>query len=267
MNNIRDTFSFWMRQNLKDAYSGLITQDIDFVFLSKNKKKFFFIEEKNSTKARIGPAQKVIFKMFDDLLKEINCGYMFLGTIIITQTEEAPLEDLKEKINSGLNNRMNYDLDKNIIDRLWDCQGKPQKVKTEYERSGYRGSMIKKALNELRNDNILIENINWVFVNYCSGYFIFLEELTYGNSTSQSKLEFIKTIDCIFKEACDKNEARNIKSKAIYKYLGYYELKFSNTNPDNSDAIFINDFKITKEELTKILNLNDAFIAKYKKLW
>ena len=42
---LKNSFSYWMRTNLKDTYSRLITQNIDFAFVLK--KFFFFVEEKN----------------------------------------------------------------------------------------------------------------------------------------------------------------------------------------------------------------------------
>jgi hypothetical protein len=95
--NMKDTFSFWMRTNLKDAYSGLITQDIDFVFISKQKDYFFFIEEKNSYNARVGPAQKVIFKLFNDYLLNNNPKFLGTHTLYILSPNEANGILLKKK--------------------------------------------------------------------------------------------------------------------------------------------------------------------------
>lgn len=267
---MKDTFSYWMRKNLKDAFSGLITQDIDFVFLIPKEKLFFFIEEKNSRHARVGPAQLILFKMFDDLFKsEIN-GYKFLGTLILTILEEKKLEDLLSEIEKGLKNRNYYKIENYILDRLWDCKGEPRIKKTEQERSGYRGSIIKKIIEKYSiHQNIYIEKIDWIFLNYCSGNFIFVEELTNcENNIPEGKKDFIKIIDEIFTNASEINTskkiARNPKSNAVYKYLGYYKLVFSNTNPDNSEKIFLNSKEIDKNKLINMLNLDNSDIEKLR---
>lgn len=109
---------------------------------------------------------------------------------------------------------------------------------------------------------MFIENIHWIFVNYCTGYFIFIEELTNNEEIKEERKKFIDTIDEIFR-ANQKSIAKNPKSGAIYQYLGYYQLKFSRTNPDNSLEIYLNSKKISKEELIDVLNLDDNKILRY----
>jgi hypothetical protein len=262
--NMKGTFSFWMRTNLKDAYSGLITQDIDFVFISKQKDYFFFIEEKNSHNARVGPAQKIIFKLFNDYL--LNNNPKFLGTHIlyILSPNENEANEILLKINKikpGQIVKPSYEIEEYILRRLWDCKGNPPKKKTEIERSQYRGSYIRVYLDKVRGDFLFVDNIHWIFVNYCTGYFIFIEELTNNKEIEEERKNFINTIDEIFRV---KNSiAKNPKSCALYRYLGYYQLKFSQTNPDNSREIYLNSKKISKEELIDVLNLDDNKILVY----
>ena len=264
---MKDTFSFWMRRNLKDAYSGLITQDIDFVFISKQKEFFFFVEEKNSTKARISPAQKVIFKLFNDYLcRKENPKFLGTHLLVVTNENQAKhrLSILIDKINNNQVSIPIYDIENDVLNKLWDCKGEPLLKKTEEERSQYRGSVIKNilSLSGILNNFSFIDQIHWIFVNYCTGNFIFLEELTKNSNINEKRKEFITIIDNIFKDSNSK--AINPKSKVKYNYLGYYILKFSNTNPDNSDHIFLNYNEISVDFLIKTLNLdNNYFIYEY----
>jgi len=262
---MEETFSYWMRTNLKDAYSGLITQDIDFAFIFKENKGLFFLEEKNSIYARVGPAQKIIFKLFNDYL-EVNSN--FKGTYILyaTDREESKnnLIGLIEKLKENRITKPHYEIENDILKKLWDCKGIPPKTKTERERSHYRGSIIKEILDgDIKNNFSFIEKIHWIFVNYCSGNFIFIEELINNSYINIIREEFLLAIDTIFREAKDSN-AINPKSKAKYKYLGYYQLKFSRTNPDNSSEIYLNEKIISKEKLKKVLNLNDDSIRNFR---
>ncbi|HCO39014.1 MAG: hypothetical protein AB1353_05855 [Aquificota bacterium] len=265
-----NTFSFWIRKNLKDAYSGLIAQDIDFVYIDCNKRYLFFIEEKNSRKARVGPAQKIIFKMFDDLLSSIN-SYRFLGTAILTiLDEQITIEDVKKNIDAALKDKERYAIDTSLLEKLWDCQGKPPCNKTEQERSGYRGSILRKLFEKHKlfsvQNHRYIENINWIFLNYCEGYFIFIEEQVNGKlKLSQTRKEFIKIIDSLFELASNYNtSAKNPKSNKLYRYLGFYRLGFSNTNPDNSKYILLNNCFVNKHQLIDLLNLDSCKIEKYR---
>jgi len=259
--NIEDSFSYWMRSNLKDAYSGLITQDIDFVIF-KNE-KFFFIEEKNSLNARLGPAQRIIFKMFDDFLKrgeKIN-NYTFLGTIILYITNnDNKWETIQKNISEKLKNYSKFDIDNETLKKMWDCKSPISTIKTERERSSYRGSLLQKFFFEQKID---FQKIDWIFVNYCSGNFVFLDEIN-KNKNSGNKEEFRKKINEIFTAANNISTATNPKSGAKYRYLGYYVIEFSNTNPDNSEHILLNEKEIKKLDLINLLNLDVEEISNYK---
>ncbi|GAB6066460.1 hypothetical protein JCM9492_15550 [Aquifex pyrophilus] len=271
---IKESFSYWMRYNLKDAYSGLITQDIDFVILDKERKVFLFLEEKNSRKARLGPAQKVIFDMFDKLFRFTQpLGYRFLGTHILYvykhHTRQEIIREICRKIRRYT--YKNYELPQEVIDKLWDCRGNPPIKKTERERSGYRDSLLQGIINPLNNEKRIVRKIDWIFLNYCSGYFIFLEERNrYRQGVEDRDVSFMSIIDSIFSEASRINErenfAQNPKSGAIYKYLGYYVLNFSNTNPDNSE-ITLNEVRVDKDTLKELLNLDKDKILEYRKFY
>src|SRR5690554_2322425 len=77
-------FSKWMRKHLKDAYSGLITSDIDFI-ITREDRKYFIVEEKNKIGARTGPAQALIYKMLDQILSNDS---EFLGCHKVTVSND-----------------------------------------------------------------------------------------------------------------------------------------------------------------------------------
>ncbi|AAB89848.1 MULTISPECIES: hypothetical protein [Archaeoglobus] len=142
--------------------------------------------------------------------------------------------------------------------------------KTESERSFYRGSNLKQVMGEdIVSKFDYIGPIRWIFLNYCTGYFIFVEELTNNSEIRSDRLEFIDTMNKIFSEAeqyfnsAPKERPKNPKSLAEYKYLGYYRLSFSNTNPDNSAIIRLNDVEVEKSELPPLLNLDTDEILDY----
>lgn len=267
MVDITNTFSYWIRKNLKDAYSGLIAQDIDLVLILKERKKFYFLEEKRSKDARIGPAQKVIFKMFDDFLQGILYGYKFSGTHLLYVYEKITVQDILKKVESREKTDWTAEI-KNELSKLWDCTGKPPTKKTQQEKTGMRNSFLWNLINENYSD-ILIEKIDWIFVNYCTGYFILIEEFTRCKPFSEKKRDFINIIDSIFTDADRINggKAKNPKSNAPYKYLGYYKLMFSETGPDNSEYISLNDKQIDKNQLIDLLNLENDSINKYRNKW
>jgi len=98
MSKTPTNFSVWMRDNLKDAFCGLITQDIDFVLLNSND-QYFIVEEKNYAGARTGPAQAVIYKMLDDILSTddsfLGCHNYFreFSTEYKLQHDNKPFEN------------------------------------------------------------------------------------------------------------------------------------------------------------------------------
>jgi hypothetical protein len=261
----KNSFSYWIRHNLKDAYSGLIVQDIDYVIIDKQQKIFYIIEEKNSQNARIGPAQCIIFKMINDLLL-FNCSleYVFKGVLLMRiLNNNYKNEDIVKQIENMIcnYNKDQFNLSKEIIDRLWDCNEEPNIIRTQNERSFYRGSNLSRFIEYYKEKGFLCEHIDWIFVNYCSGNFIFLEEINSSKQINENKNEFISFIDKMFRST-NNNKAFNPKSKCTYKYLGYYNLKFTETNPDNS-KIFINGKEIDKQCLINILNLDNDEIKKF----
>jgi len=262
----KKSFSYWIRDNLKDAYSGLITQDIDFFFINTTKKYFLIIEEKNSMYARLGPAQKIIFKMLNDIFyNNTNIEYKFYGVIVLyilnknlstSQIKEIVLNKIKDY------NPNCFELEKNILEKLWDCKGSPPYQKTEKERTFYRDSNIKEIFKNINlPEHLLCNKIDWIFLNYCTGYFILIEEENKTKKTEKRKEEFISIVNYIF--SGNINPSFNPKSKVEYKYLGYHRIKFSGESPYDSSEIYLNNKKIEIKELISLLNLENDEIKSY----
>jgi len=280
-------FSGWMRINLLNAYSGLITQDIDWFFYNKYLNTFLFIEEKHSVNARIGPAQAVIFKMINDLF---SFNKNFLGNYLIHFLSNGNNKEIL--INNKKTTNIGYLLCSNTkkileykddswfekvvndsLHFLWDCKGAP-KNKTEPERSRYRRSYLN---NYCKNPHVIQKNIHWIFVNYCSGYFILIEEKTNSNGEykpNSKECEIISKIHELFLEADLKNQesknVKNPKSNALYRYGGYYLLELSNSSPDDSENIWINHKPISKSDLITLLNLKSdscSIMESYNMEW
>lgn len=262
----KNTFSYWMRENLKDAYSGLITQDFDFVFINNKEKYFLVIEEKNSKNARLGPAQKIIFKMLNDMFyNNANMEYKFHGVIVLyILNKNISPSNIKEMVKDKIKNYdLNYfELENDVLDKLWDCKQNPPYRKTEKERSFYRGSYINDIFKNVNlPEYIFCYKIDWIFLNYCTGFFILIEEENKNKKTEKRKEKFIAIVDKIFNGNI--NDSYNPKSKVKYKYLGYYRLKFSGESPYDSESIYLNNRKIELKKLVNLLNLDSDEIKSY----
>ncbi|MHB1680772.1 MAG: hypothetical protein ACYCTB_09760 [bacterium] len=110
---------------------------------------------------------------------------------------------------------------------------------------------------------LITQDIDWIFVNYCTGYFIIVEVKTHSVSiktTTPPQTVILKMVDEFFKKASEINMIEsfsiNPATKVNYKFVGTFLLSFSNTDPDNSEKIFLNNSVISKEDLKKLLNLD-----------
>lgn len=258
-------FSKWMRINLKDAYSGLITSDIDFI-VSRNDQKYIIVEEKNKLGARTGPAQAIIYKMLSEIL---SYDIDFLGCHKLTVIgEQVNVNELKTvEIEHFLNNPKEHYLNaynqswfEKVIyfnfKYLWDGKGKPPLKKTEAERTFLRDSKLKKILEE---KNIRYESIDWIFVNYVTGYYALFSEFDNELGKTGNK------IDRIF-EGNENGEynIKNPKSKCLYKYLGHYNISYTTNEFNEIKEFFINSKQINVTEAKQIFNLDNKDIEKYK---
>lgn len=287
-----------MRTNLLSAWRGLITQDIDLIAFDNNLNSFILIEEKNKPYAPISISQAICFKMLDELLNlQIQCHYC--GSYLIYYIKEStndekiwinpPLvrgrefsykmgntDNISSLDKKGLTNliynssgfshlehtyRNNWyqDVVNAFVNKLWDCGEIPPYEGTKKERSMYRNSYIYEPSENMKN-------INWIFINYCTGYFILIEEKQDSDGNYMPNSDESQMMDKIHKIFIDANntnlslsdneKVKNPRSKKPYEYLGYFLLEFEGKGPEDSDNIYLNHQKITKEDLITFLNLN-----------
>lgn len=254
-------FSVWMRDNLKDAFSGLITQDIDFIILNRQK-KFFIVEEKNIARARTGPAQAIIYKMIDEILSSdktfLGCHKATLewNGIWLDQTGKVSIESFLENPNQFLVNQYGQKWFDSVLyfslKYLWDGKGVPPTRKTEKEHTFSRESLL---APELAKIGVKKYNIDWIFVNYVSGNFVLLSESDCFNN------EMVKHIITKFNEYnLSGRVVENPKSHCHYKFLGAYEISYST----DMNVFNINGHKLSKNDAIRILNLDSNEIEKYR---
>lgn len=253
-------FSLWMRSNLRDAYSGLITQDIDFV-LTRSDNRYIILEEKIYKGARTGPAQAIIFQLLDSYLSHdpffLGCHKVTLennDTIYVDDTYSTTLDCFVANPLHRYRNNINQTwFDKIILSNLsflWDCNGAPRIKKTEQEHSFDRTSKIASLFPR---KNLICSSLDWIFVNYCSGYFAFLIE---GNGNIQeNQLRLLNFLS----ENSSNIDIFNPKSNAKYKYLGCYYVE----HEDDFETFYINQHKVQRIDAIKALNLENDEIRKY----
>lgn len=260
MSKTPTSFSTWMRNHLKDAFCGLITQDIDFVLLNENN-KYFIVEEKNIANARTGPAQAVIYKMLDEILSEDND---FLGCHKATLESNGIWLDMSGKVsvNDFLINPNAYKYnaynqtwyDKVLyfnLKYLWDGKGIPPVRKTEKEHTFNRESLLEP---ELLKHNVYRANIDWVFVNYVTGNFVLLSE---SNCFNNDLIQHI--IFQMYSYNKSSKIVKNPKSLCEYKFLGAYEISYS----VDMRMFYINGQPVDSNEAIEVLNLDTDEIKKY----
>ena len=129
------------------------------------------------------------------------------------------------------------------------------------------------------SDGLIVQDIDWIFVNYFTGYFILLEEKTHRYSaskyTSPAQTVILKMLNDLLEMASESNEISqkvcNPATKQAYTFKGSFILELINgTDPDNSSAIFLNGQSIIRNDLIKLLNLEEnsiEVINKYSNNW
>ncbi len=246
-------FSVWMRTNLKDAFAGLITQDVDFVLTTNN--GYFVVEEKLLSTARTGPAQAVIYKMLDDILSRdkyfLGCHKIVVDSstrVFLNETMGVTLNSFLMNPKCCYRNRYNQTWFEKILyfksKALWDGKGTPPVRKTEKEHTFIRES---KLSPELEKRGVKVSRIDWIFVNYVSGYFCLLFE----SDNFKTDRTILRIIDVLEKET-PYASAYNPKTKVKYKFCGAYRIKY---NRDLS-LFDINGRELEKKEAIKLLNLD-----------
>lgn len=128
-------------------------------------------------------------------------------------------------------------------------------------------------------NGLIVQDIDWIFVNYFTGYFILVEEKTNRYSVSKyttpAQTVIFKMLDELLEIASDSNQISkkvfNPATKQIYQFKGSYILEFlSGTDPENAENIFLNGMMIQKSDLITFLNLEESsidLINKYKNNW
>ena len=251
-------FSQWIRYNLKDSFSGLIAQDIDFFIKNKNGQTFV-IEEKRNKFAKTGPAQAVIYKLIDEV-----CSFntSFQGVLKITdisenfgflnQTTNVDIVNFLEYPKSiyDLKNQWYENIITNALPYLWDCTGIPKTGRnTAPERTFIRNSNLAPLLTA---NGFKYTTIEWIFVNYCSGNFAFF----YESKPDDLTLEFIE----MFKRYDYKNNVIfNPKSNKNYNFLGHYLINYE----ADFSKFKLNENTINKNDAITILNLDNDSILDY----
>ncbi len=254
-------FSLWMRNNLKDAFSGLITQDIDFI-ITREDKHFFIVEEKNNSQARTGPAQAIMYKLLNDILSYDDffegCHKLTMnsnGTCYVNQTSS---KDFLNFINNPKENYINgYGqtwFEKIIyfnLKYLWDCKGQPRLQKTEKEHSFQRYSALEKVLE---NNKISTSSIDWIFLNYCTGNFA----LFFENEKEDHTIKRI--IECFQQYNKQLKKAFNPKSNAVYKYMGTYRITYD----DKFKEFVINGHRVAQNIAIEAFNLENDTLLRFQ---
>jgi len=257
-------FSQWMRTNLKDAFSGLITQDIDFI-INRDDNKFFVVEEKNIPTARTGPAQAVIYKMINEILSGddlfLGCHKVtalnFDGTdkIYLDQSKWVTFDEFIKNPNSHLLNDYGetwYDSVLHFsLKYMWDGKGNPPYHKTEVEHTFNRASQLMPVL--VRN-GVSNSKIDWIFVNYVTGYFVLLSESDCFNDDTVQRI-----IDDFYSYNESEFQVLNPKSGCVYKFLGAYNINYT----DDMSEFEINGQKISAIDAIRILNLDTEEITQF----
>jgi len=112
---------------------------------------------------------------------------------------------------------------------------------------------------------LISQDIDWIFVNYCTGYFIIVEVKTHSKedtATLPAQTVILKMVNEFFEKASKINMSAsfsiNPATNVSYRFIGTFLLSFSGKDPDDSEKIYLNNKIISKEDLKKILNLDSA---------
>lgn len=253
-------FSVWMRDNLKDAFCGLITQDIDFVLLNSND-QYFIVEEKNYARARTGPAQAVIYKMLDDILSTddsfLGChkATLHYDDIWLDQSGKVSIEAFLLNPNAFKYNSYGQKWFDSVLffnlKYMWDGKGTPPVHKTEKEHTFSRDSLLQP---ELLKHNVYRANIDWIFVNYVTGNFVLLSE---SDCFDNELIQHI--ISELYRYNDSSKKSYNPKSLCEYKFLGAFEIGYSN----DMSKFYFNGQQVDTEDAIRILNLDTDEIKNF----
>ena len=126
---------------------------------------------------------------------------------------------------------------------------------------------------------LIVHDIDWIIVNYCTGFFIIVEQKTcHGKSqlrTNPAQTVIFKMLDEFFSTASQINLEQNFSvnpaTQKPYIYKGAFMLEFADgTDPENASTIFVNGQTISKEDLIQLLNLEvsaEPLLKKFRSDW
>jgi hypothetical protein len=98
-----------------------------------------------------------------------------------------------------------------------------------------------------------VVNVDYILNEYKQKRLKIIEEKTHGKKIMDyPQTQVYKILDTALKYA-----EENLVFE--YEYEGFFLITFSNTDPENSEFIYINGVSVTKEELLKFLNFEIRF--------
>lgn len=123
----------------------------------------------------------------------------------------------------------------------------------------YKGKMtdfslwIRNNCNDSKN-GLSLTNIDYIFTDYKKKRLKIVEEKTYGTTElTYAQSQIFKYVDFALKNTANLDEIGG------WEYEGMFIITFSNTDPDNSGEIKVNNVTTTKEKLLKFLNFEIYF--------
>jgi len=154
---------------------------------------------------------------------------------------------------------------------------------TRPEKTGVRNLDFSRWLRTHLKDSyrgLIIQDLDWIVVNYCTGWFILLEQkVVRGRArqiTSPAQTVILRMLDELLQRSAELNRtqafSRNPATGAAYEYLGLFLLEFvDGTSPDNSSGMLLNGKPISRADLIRLLNLDSQasreLLARYRSDW
>lgn len=101
------------------------------------------------------------------------------------------------------------------------------------------------------------QNLDYIWFNYCEGWFILIEEKQLGGYQRFNQRDTHSIVDQLLTKASSLkypvNTVNTLRGKRVIEYKGYYQVTFSNGTPDNSEHIWINGHLCSREGLLSLL--------------
>lgn len=101
------------------------------------------------------------------------------------------------------------------------------------------------------------QNLDYIWHNYKENWFITIEEKRFGGNTSFAQRDTHMIVSGLLKAASGAN-VKNARGKFVdVEYRGHYVIRFSQTTPDDSEAIYVEhdreSIRVRKGELLELL--------------